>query len=99
MGYVRFMSLVRKARLVITNSGGIQEETTYLDIPCLTLRDTTERPITVSQGSNRLIKAHQLGAAVDDVLGGRWPHGQRPPFWDGHTAERIIDNLRQVCAA
>jgi len=97
MGYVRFMSLVRRARFAITDSGGIQEETTYLDIPCLTLRDTTERPITVSQGSNRLIKPAQLAAAVDEVLGGRWAHGKRPALWDGHTADRVIANLRQVC--
>ena len=71
MGYIRFMALVRKARFVITDSGGIQEETTYLDIPCLTLRDTTERPITVSQGSNRLVKPVELAAAVNDIIRGR----------------------------
>ena len=99
MGYVEFMALVRKARFAITDSGGIQEETTYLDIPCLTLRDTTERPITVTQGSNRLIQPAQLLAALDEVLGGRWPHGRCPPLWDGHTADRVIESLRRAFPA
>jgi UDP-N-acetylglucosamine 2-epimerase (non-hydrolysing) len=99
MGYIRFMALVRKAKLVITDSGGIEEETTYLDIPCLTLRDTTERPITVTQGSNRLIKPDQLSAMVQDISAGRWTHGRRPALWDGHTADRIIANLKRLCRA
>jgi UDP-N-acetylglucosamine 2-epimerase (non-hydrolysing) len=99
MGYIDFMALVRKARFVVTDSGGIQEETTYLDIPCLTLRDTTERPITVTQGSNRLVKPDHLIAGLDDVLSGRWPHGRCPPLWDGHTADRVIDSLRRAFPA
>jgi UDP-N-acetylglucosamine 2-epimerase (non-hydrolysing) len=97
MGYIRFMALVGRAQFVITDSGGVQEETTYLDIPCLTLRDTTERPITVSQGSNRLIAPHRLREAVAEVLAGQWPHGRRPALWDGHTADRVLDSLRQAC--
>jgi UDP-N-acetylglucosamine 2-epimerase (non-hydrolysing) len=97
MGYIRFMSLVRRARFVITDSGGVQEETTYLDIPCLTLRDTTERPITVTQGSNRLIKAEGLSKAMAEVLADRWPHGTRPALWDGNTASRVVGSLRSVC--
>jgi UDP-N-acetylglucosamine 2-epimerase (non-hydrolysing) len=97
MGYIRFMALVRGARFVITDSGGVQEETTYLDIPCLTLRDTTERPITLTQGSNRLVKADGLTHAISDVLSGRWPHGSRPALWDGKAAGRVVQSLARVC--
>jgi UDP-N-acetylglucosamine 2-epimerase (non-hydrolysing) len=97
MGYIRFMALVSRARLVITDSGGVQEETTYLDIPCLTLRDTTERPITITQGSNRLVAADALHQSVRTVLDGKWPHGRRPALWDGHTAQRVVESLRRAC--
>src|SRR3546814_16304621 len=84
------MSLVRVATLSVTDSGGVQEETTYLGIPCLTVRESTERPITVDEGSNRLIKADQLETAVDSVLSGPWPKGRRPELWDGKKASREI---------
>jgi UDP-N-acetylglucosamine 2-epimerase (non-hydrolysing) len=93
MGYIAFMGLMRESMLAITDSGGLQEETTYLNIPCLTVRDTTERPITVDQGTNRLIAPEDLEAAVDRVLDGKWPSGRRPDLWDGRTAERIVRDL------
>ena len=98
MGYVEFLSLMSESRLVITDSGGIQEETTYLDIPCLTLRDTTERPITVTQGTNRLLQPEALGGAIEQVLAGDWPRGRRPELWDGRTAERVARSLRNRLA-
>jgi UDP-N-acetylglucosamine 2-epimerase (non-hydrolysing) len=95
LGYLQFMNLVCGARAVITDSGGVQEESTYLGVPCLTLRENTERPITVSEGSNRLVKPADLYAQVGEVLAGRWPTGRRPALWDGHAAERCVEALRR----
>jgi UDP-N-acetylglucosamine 2-epimerase (non-hydrolysing) len=95
LGYLPFMRLVSSARLVITDSGGIQEETTYLNIPCLTLRDNTERPVTVTEGTNKLVNPDTLLANFQKAMQGDWPNGVKPDLWDGKTAERIRDFLRE----
>ncbi|MEA3001936.1 MAG: hypothetical protein QOH81_724 [Sphingomonadales bacterium] len=94
MPYVRFMSLVTGAAAAITDSGGIQEETTYLGIPCLTLRDNTERPVTIAEGTNRLVKPATLALELDLAL--KSPRPVRcPELWDGRTAGRCIADLRR----
>ena len=91
--YVRFMNVVTGAKMVITDSGGLQEETTYLDIPCLTLRENTERPITISQGTNRLVRADNLADNIVAAGNGDRSKGQCPPLWDGKTAGRAVECL------
>lgn len=93
MPYVRFMNVVTESKLVITDSGGLQEETTYLGIPCLTLRENTERPITVTLGTNKLIDIESLTDNVEAVLNGSWQEGSCPPLWDGKTAQRAVECL------
>jgi UDP-N-acetylglucosamine 2-epimerase (non-hydrolysing) len=93
--YIEFLSLLRRAAVVITDSGGIQEETTYLGVPYLTLRNNTERPVTVTMGTNVLI-GHDLGRLSSElakVLDGKGKKGTRPPLWDGHAADRIVEAL------
>ena len=90
LGYVEFMSLVRGADLVLTDSGGIQEETTVLDVPCLTIRPNTERPITITHGTNQLVAPGEIAKRAAGVLDGdvTFPT-QRPPLWDGRAGRRI----------
>ncbi|MBO0773785.1 MAG: UDP-N-acetylglucosamine 2-epimerase (non-hydrolyzing) [Actinobacteria bacterium] len=89
LGYLEFMALVRGAAAVVTDSGGVQEETTYLRVPCLTLRPGTERPITITSGSNRLVTAPELAAAVRKACGSGHYQGELPPLWDGAAGPRI----------
>ena len=94
-GYLEMLGFLAGATLVLTDSGGIQEETTALDVPCLTMRDNTERPITVEQGTNTLVGRNrsQALACVDEILRTGGKRGRIPELWDGHAAERIADEL------
>ena len=93
IGYHDTIGFVDKARFVLTDSGGLQEETTFLNIPCLTLRPNTERPVTITQGTNELTSLENLGEDMDRLLNGKQRNGRIPENWDGHTAERIIEIL------
>ena len=98
LGYLEFLKLMSECSVVLTDSGGMQEETTILGVPCMTLRRNTERPVTVSEGTNRLVDP-MAGAIVEAwnelQRGTRWGPGRTPELWDGHAAERIIDCLRR----
>lgn len=93
--YIDFLALVARATAVITDSGGVQEETTYLGVPCLTMRENTERPITVSMGTNVLVgrDPERLREEISKVLGGNAKKGTVPPLWDGRSGERIAEVL------
>lgn len=98
VGYLDFLCLLSRATLVLTDSGGIQEETTALGIPCLTLRENTERPVTITQGTNLLVGTDpaNIVSAARKSLAGETKAGRVPPLWDGHAAERIVDVLRRT---
>lgn len=95
LGYLEFNYLVERAKAVVTDSGGITEETTVLGIPCMTLRDNTERPETVSEGTNELIGTNPkaIKPAMEKLFSGNWKIGTIPEKWDGNTSERIIETL------
>lgn len=96
--YLEFNWLVKNAKGVITDSGGITEETTVMDVPCMTLRDSTERPETVTIGTNELLGTDPaaLGPALDRLFAGEWKKGGIPELWDGQSAERIVTNLERL---
>lgn len=98
LGYLDFLALERKAAFVITDSGGVQEETTFLDVPCLTIRKNTERPMTVAIGTNIVIghDMDRLRCEVAGILDGRGKRGKVPPLWDGKASERIADVIMRL---
>jgi UDP-N-acetylglucosamine 2-epimerase (non-hydrolysing) len=93
--YLEFLRLMSKSKAVLTDSGGIQEETTFLGIPCLTLRDNTERPITVELGSNEIIGLNddKIIACLEKIMRGDWKNAVIPPLWDGSAAKRLLEVL------
>jgi UDP-N-acetylglucosamine 2-epimerase (non-hydrolysing) len=101
LGYLEFIQLMSNATAILTDSGGIQEETTYLGVPCLTFRDSTERPITVTLGTNQLLSdldPKKTYAALVEILAGKVKKGSIPPLWDGKAAERIAAQLAEIFA-
>jgi UDP-N-acetylglucosamine 2-epimerase (non-hydrolysing) len=98
LGYLQFNYLVRYAKAVITDSGGITEETTVMDIPCITLRDSTERPETITIGTNELIgtNPNAIKPALQKLFAGNWKKGSIPYLWDGKSAERIADHICEI---
>jgi UDP-N-acetylglucosamine 2-epimerase (non-hydrolysing) len=101
LGYLEFIQLMSNATAILTDSGGIQEETTYLGVPCLTFRDSTERPITVTLGTNQLLSdldPKKTYAALQEILAGKVKKGSIPPLWDGKAAERIAAKLAEIFA-
>lgn len=96
LAYVPFMNLVFNARMVITDSGGIQEETTYLGIPCITLRENTERPVTITQGSNNLCRPDRLTAMFNETIAKRTDSKTQIEMWDGQTAQRIAQHIQKT---
>jgi UDP-N-acetylglucosamine 2-epimerase (non-hydrolysing) len=97
IGYLEMLGLMRAARLVLTDSGGMQEETTALGVPCVTLRDTTERPITVEQGTNTIVgnSPARILTAVEEILRNGGKAGRIPELWDGLASQRIVAVLRE----
>jgi len=93
LGYLDFINVMMHSKFVITDSGGIQEETTYLGIPCLTLRNTTERPVTITEGTNELVSIDTIDFFINKIQQGLWKKGQMIEFWDGKASARIAEQL------
>lgn len=94
LNYIRFMNLLSNSCFALTDSGGLQEETTYLGIPCLTMRANTERPVTITQGTNTLCKIDEVQNLVSEILAGNGKQGKIPDLWDGKAAWRIVDEIK-----
>jgi UDP-N-acetylglucosamine 2-epimerase (non-hydrolysing) len=97
-GYIDFLALLKNSYMVITDSGGIQDETTFLRIPCVTLRDNTERPVTINKGTNYLAGTDMKNAEpiIWGILNGKAKKGSIPELWDGRAAERIVDKIAEI---
>jgi UDP-N-acetylglucosamine 2-epimerase (non-hydrolysing) len=95
LGYIDFVKLVKESRFVLTDSGGIQEETTVLGIPCFTMRKNTERPVTITKGTNTIVRNDhsRIMNEVNNILNGKIKQGKIPELWDGKTAKRIMEIL------
>ena len=98
LGYLPFLQLMSQARLMITDSGGIQEETTFLQVPCLTLRQNTERPVTVAQGTNQLVgmEPDKILAGYNHAMNSSFEEATIPPLWDGAASDRIVSKIREL---
>jgi UDP-N-acetylglucosamine 2-epimerase (non-hydrolysing) len=94
--YKEFVTLEKYPRFVVTDSGGIQEETTYLNVPCLTLRPNTERPMTITEGTNELVTFENIEEKINLILSGNRKQGKLPKLWDGKTAQRIVDIIKRM---
>ncbi len=101
LGYIDFLKLVKTTKLVITDSGGIQEETTFLKVPCLTVRNSTERPVTVNIGSNSMMPLNKdiIISNVDKILNNNYKTSQIPPLWDGNASEKIVKIIAEFLSA
>lgn len=93
VGYLDFMKLQMNAKFILTDSGGIQEESTYFGVPCLTLRENTERAITITEGTNQLVPLDSVSIIKysEEILAGKVKEGRIPEYWDGKTAERVVE--------
>jgi UDP-N-acetylglucosamine 2-epimerase (non-hydrolysing) len=95
--YISFMALMKAACVVVTDSGGVQEETTYLGVPCLTIGSSTERTVTITSGTNRLVRVEELTTAVSQLMVPDTPRRRRPEYWDGKSATRIVRVMSRKC--
>ena len=95
LGYFDFIKLEKNSKLILTDSGGVQEESTYFSVPCLTLRENTERPITITEGTNQLVDLNVTSIVTKslEIIEGKVKQGKIPEYWDGKTAERVVKVL------